>query len=625
MKSSFSSLLAFALSGALLSACGSTPTNTASQSANLTLVLNGVPQANVVVTHNGTTAFNGEVTGRKTLTALPRGTYTITAAALNGFTTPAESSVDLNGDQSVTLTYAPSGVTSRFDVQLKTSTVQLGPGDTLDLPFHVTAPAGYRGPVHVIVDGLSPYFTASSPTVDLTTSAGGEGHLTLSATRNAQSGVEYTARVLLGVEGEADSLVVQAQTALTLDVLPPLVSANFPSAQAFISEPTDIPITLGGIGYSGPATLSVDGVPEGVTMDFPSSVTLGPTASTVTLRYTAGTRADVGLLPSTLIITARGQRLFVPIGVDVQPQRYANLPAGGLYDLATDAAGNAWYSSWDHVQRITPTGVQTAYTTNRNLIDLQITADGQVYGASGGQRIVHLDPSTGQQQEWYLGQYDSPNSSDFNPGGQFVLLDATHLLFPANFDLTTYGFGTLDTTTGLSDYAAIAGLSTYPRAATRSGQGVYFIGRAAGSDRLFRLDLKTGVTTSYPNERTTGVLSMAVRPDGRLWLVTSRNVPQGGDSFTVARELVLFDPTSGQATVMPDVDVQEITRVVASPDGTAWLVDSLKPFIQHVDAVSGVLKRFTPALAPNRIAVSSQGDLWYSSASGETRYLNRLH
>ncbi|MFC4453665.1 hypothetical protein [Deinococcus sonorensis] len=584
--------------------------------------LDGASQANVVVSSHGSTVFQGEVIGSKTLSALPRGTYTVTAANVVGFVSPAPQTVELNSDQRVTLTYTRSAVPTQFTAHLEASSVALGPGDHVDVPVQVTALNGFKGKVRLSVTGLPKQMTAESVTVDFTGESTATGHLTLTGDRFAQGGL-YDVRVVVMDASELVSVPVeQVALPLAVMVLPPVVTVQIPSTRVYIAEPTDIPLSLAGSDYAGPATLTLEGLPDGITADLPSTVTLGATPSTFQLHLTAGPQAPAGVMFPTLIVTAKGQRLYVPFSVNVQPQRFAASEVAGesVFSIAADAAGNAWYSTWDRMQRVSADRPRAAYALNPPMQNLQVTADGQVVGVTG-MELVRLNPTTSQVQRWPLVQYDRSPSTDLDPRGQFVVLDASHVLYPDSAALDSYGFSTLDLTTGQATYVGIPGLTSWPRSATRAGNGIDFLGGNVFGRRLYRFDLDTRTATSFADLHTTGVVSMDARPDGQVWLVTSRLDTTSGLTL---RELSLFDPGSGQASVLPGVTVQDTTRVLASPDGSAWLTDFTDPMVRHVDPSGATIHAFSPVALPSRIAVSGGGAFWYSYRDGERYYLSSL-
>jgi trimeric autotransporter adhesin len=78
-----------------------------STTADLTVAVTGVPAAPVKITDAaGAVKFDGPVTGSKTLSALPRGKYTVTGGAVADFAPPATQTADLSaGNGAATLNY----------------------------------------------------------------------------------------------------------------------------------------------------------------------------------------------------------------------------------------------------------------------------------------------------------------------------------------------------------------------------------------------------------------------------------------------------------------------------------------------------------------------------------------
>jgi hypothetical protein len=154
---------------------------------SLAVTVAGVPSAPVRVVSAagpvaaGTVAFDGMVSGSKTLSALPRGQYTVTGGAVQGFVTPAAQMADLSrNDGQVTLTYTPvptapltlvvSGVGSA-PVKVTQGAAVLFDGPvmgTLTLPRLLLAPTtvtagavtGYVTPATLLIDLLQGPATA---------------------------------------------------------------------------------------------------------------------------------------------------------------------------------------------------------------------------------------------------------------------------------------------------------------------------------------------------------------------------------------------------------------------------------------------------------------------------------
>ena len=96
---------------AVLTACPQNPPPIVeplpSATANLSVAVQGVPSAPVTVKNSaGAVAFSETVTGSKTFSSLPRDKYTVSGAAVNGYSTPVDVTADLTaGDGSATLSY----------------------------------------------------------------------------------------------------------------------------------------------------------------------------------------------------------------------------------------------------------------------------------------------------------------------------------------------------------------------------------------------------------------------------------------------------------------------------------------------------------------------------------------
>ncbi|MFC4639811.1 hypothetical protein [Deinococcus hohokamensis] len=110
----------------LLTACPGGPTPDPTQT--LTVTVTGVQSAPVTVTNTTTNKveFTGMVTGSKVFLGLPKDSlFKIEGAAVNGYTTPESQTVSLNGDKTVTLTYAAVPVT--YDLTINVTGVAKAP------------------------------------------------------------------------------------------------------------------------------------------------------------------------------------------------------------------------------------------------------------------------------------------------------------------------------------------------------------------------------------------------------------------------------------------------------------------------------------------------------------------
>ncbi|WP_310583234.1 hypothetical protein [Deinococcus sp.] len=105
---------------------------------NLGITVMGATGASVrVLNAAGEIKFNDTVTGSKTLSALPKGKYTVTGGAVANFTAPAAQTADLSaGNGTVTLGYtSAAGQALALDKIQGTLSDPLAPGNTLNVFF----------------------------------------------------------------------------------------------------------------------------------------------------------------------------------------------------------------------------------------------------------------------------------------------------------------------------------------------------------------------------------------------------------------------------------------------------------------------------------------------------------
>ena len=128
--------------GVLLAACNPSPPPvvppvvTEPTAFDLGITVTGAPNAPVkVLNAAGEIKFDDTVTGSKTLSALPKGKYTVTGGAVANFTAPAVQTADLSaGNGSVTLGYVAAAGQALDKIQGTLSDPQ-APGNTLKVFF----------------------------------------------------------------------------------------------------------------------------------------------------------------------------------------------------------------------------------------------------------------------------------------------------------------------------------------------------------------------------------------------------------------------------------------------------------------------------------------------------------
>ena len=277
----------------------------------------GASGQTVAVTANAINGFSGDVS--VSLTGLPSGvtaspsTLTLTPGASQNLTLTAAAS-SAGGMTPITVTGTSGGLTHTAAIALTVSAAAAPPDFSLTVApasLSLTAGAsgesisvaanplnGFTGPVTVSLTGLPSGVTASPSMLTLT--PGAAQNVTLTAGASAKAG---TATVT--VTGSSGSLTHTATIALTvsaaaaapdfsLTVVPASLSLTAGSPGKPVSVTTN-PLN----GFAGNVTVSVSGLPSGVTAS-PLSLTLTPgVAQNLTL--TAGATTKAGTASVTLI------------------------------------------------------------------------------------------------------------------------------------------------------------------------------------------------------------------------------------------------------------------------------------------------------------------------------------
>lgn len=238
-----------------------------------------------------------------------------------------------------TITAAPSAVA-----------LQSG-GSASSLTITAAAVNGFTDPVSISLSGLPTGVTATPST--LTVTPGQLGQFTLTASSSAAT----TSAATITVTGAADSLTHTATTALSISpaIIPDFTITAMPASLSMQSGGSvrTLSITAGAInGFADPVTLSLSGLPAGVTAT-PSTVSVTPgqigqfvlTASS-SAATTSGATVTITGSADSLSHTATTALSIVP------PVSNASISATG-YDFGDDLVGSTLTKS---VVTVTNTG-----------------------------------------------------------------------------------------------------------------------------------------------------------------------------------------------------------------------------------------------------------------------------
>jgi len=298
----------------------------------VTLSVSGLPSG-VTASWNANPVTLSNESGASTLTLTAASTAVVANSTISiyasgdGLSTNKPVVVEVQQAPGITLASSVSGL-SMQSLATTTATVTASPLGG------VVAPAGAVGSSINVVSGLPKGVTASwsAPTV---TSAG-TVQWTLSLTGSpTATAVNATLAVTASVKAKTGtSYTASKSLALTVTLSPPTLTGNLGAASLLLSQgstATDV-LTLTGNGtYSGPATLSVSGLPSGVTASWSKNpVTLAAGTGTSTLTLTATAAAAVGSKALTITATGDGVTATRQVTLQVQKATAAHVLPGRL-------------------------------------------------------------------------------------------------------------------------------------------------------------------------------------------------------------------------------------------------------------------------------------------------------
>lgn len=273
----------------------------------------------------------------------------------NGTLAPTVAAGATTGVASVTVTASGGGVTRtqpfaltvlpppNFTLSPSTSSTSVVPGRSTAVTYTTAGQNGLNSPIGLSVSTLPKGVTASFAPGSIASPGSGSSTLTLTASSTATAG---NSTLTITASGAG---LKKTQT-LTLTVLPPpnlLLSASATTASITAGSAGTATFTMSGQNsFSAVVTLSVTGLPRGVTASF-SPTTIGPPGSGIsTLTLTAASSAAVG--KATLTITASGggltQTKSLALTVLAPPSLTVSQSASSV-SVAAGGSGRVTFSS----------------------------------------------------------------------------------------------------------------------------------------------------------------------------------------------------------------------------------------------------------------------------------------
>jgi uncharacterized membrane protein len=271
-------------------------TITAAQDA-LGIGLSGVPNGVSIRWNNPTISSAGVVTVTMTLTgssAAVAGAYNIGMSVV--IQNRAGTQYPTTASLPVTLTLPPA-----LTLAQPASSIAVTRGNSAKSVFSLSGNATYSGPVTLAVNGLPSGVTAawSASPVTLVSQAG-SSTLTLTASSSAAVG-----STTITVTATGDGLTVSRQITLQVQAAPSLQltssAATLTMAHAASGSITLTSTPLAGL--SAPVSLSVSGLPAGVTAAFSTQNVAAPGSGSVKLTFTGSSAAKAGT--TSVTVTAK--------------------------------------------------------------------------------------------------------------------------------------------------------------------------------------------------------------------------------------------------------------------------------------------------------------------------------
>ena len=337
-----------------------------SYSGAVTLSVSGLPSGVTASWSSNPTTLTSE-SGSSTLTLTASSTASVTSATV----TITASGDAITASKQITVQVIPLPSLTVSPASTAVSVVQ---GKTATEVVSLAGNSSYSGAVTLSVSGLPSGVTASWSSNPATlTNESGSSTLTLTASSTA-SVTSATVTITVSGDGVSASKQITVQVALP----PPALTVSAASSAVSVVQGkavTDVVSLAGNASYTGPVSLSVSGLPSGVTASWSSNpVTLTSENGSSTLTLTGSSAAS--LVSATVTITASGDATSATKQITVQALPAPSLtiaaastslsvvPGQMITDVIT-LTGDATYSGAATFS-VTglPTGVSASWSSN---------------------------------------------------------------------------------------------------------------------------------------------------------------------------------------------------------------------------------------------------------------------
>jgi subtilase family serine protease len=363
---------------------------------SVTLSVSGLP-AGVTSLWNPNPANSNSLLTLIATGSAPTGQYTVTVTGTSG---------SLTASTTFTLgVYVPTFTLSSWN------SVSIGQGTSTSAYVDVNPEYGFTGSVNLSISGLPSGVTASlSP--DPTS---GSSQLNLTAGNSASVG-QYT----LTITGTSGTQT--ATTKLTLGVFVPTFTLS--SSSVNLGQGTSgstYAYVTSEYGFTGSVSLSVSGLPTGVTASFSPN----PTTGNSQLSFTVGSSVAVGQYPLVITGTSGSQTATTTMTLGIYVSTFT-LSSSGIVNIGQGSSGTSYvyvYPQYGFTGSVTlaasglPSGVTAAFSPDptTGMSTLTLTATNT---ASLGQYTVTITGTSGTQSATTtltLGVY-VPTFSLYGPG-----------------------------------------------------------------------------------------------------------------------------------------------------------------------------------------------------------------
>jgi trimeric autotransporter adhesin len=496
------------------------------------------------------------------------------------------------------------------------SGVLLDRGQTVSLPVNLYSYNGYSGPVTVSLENLPEGVSAT--TVQTTLGAIMTPNISITASATAVTGLKE-AQLVVNAGGQ----ITRSKVSVT--VQKPSVLVNFGSYNLTVRRGQSQNLTVqvsSEHGFSGSTTVSLSGLPSGVTS---APLTVNVTPGTITSAALALTASDTAVYGSTTVqltgddlsITSQPQlTLIVASTITAVPSEAVRIATAGngLWTLGTygrsASAGN--FYGYDYAVK--------RYEGKQLKVDMTLFVE-------GGTNSVPLTTPSGDLVifgglKTYVIKADGTSSSVIGDTGTSYyakVIDSQNRLWYANLNSGNgVTLSTLNLSTGArAPVSNIAVSDTYFRMfRNASGSTLYFLSGSiySANSTLTQIDVATTKTKDIALPGVTSVGSLVIKQDGSIW---------GGGSYSGIFKV----NDDGTLTIFSSLPT--VSRLVLDAADSKYLWGTSGSTLYKIDTVLGTSTSIPVGASTTDIAADNGGGVWavgdeYNYSSGSTTYFLSL-